>query len=308
MTADIIRKIEEKTGIPGIVEMLSEKLSGAELSSLLMEVYAGKAKKITPPLLLRQYRQNRFAHPAGTDMTGLLEKELLLLKHCSAHRFVPIELSPVAQFGACSVVAKADQKKIISAIRHTEVMADATNAIALHIADLRQSGHAGHDLLRFCTVHRHLRTQPLPDPRFSAHFKIGCLVTAGRDSGHFGFELSSLGEHFTLWASVLKEVFHITDVRFRLLARDGYDSTVFLPAAQQYLQDTMGFDVSADQHPSPNQYYKGLQFKVIINIKGQDMEIADGGFNDWTQLLLENKKERLLTSGFGLSFLYQLQQ
>jgi hypothetical protein len=36
---------------------------------------------------------------------------------------------------------------------------------------------------------------------------------------------------------------------------------------------------------------------------GGEWEIADGGFVDWTQRLLENKKERLLISGFGLEML-----
>jgi hypothetical protein len=52
-----------------------------------------------------------------------------------------------------------------------------------------------------------------------------------------------------------------------------------------------------------NNYYTGLQFKVVIQVKGQEWEIADGGFTTWTQLLLGNKKERLLISGFGLELL-----
>jgi hypothetical protein len=298
MKDDIIRKIEEKTGIPDMVETLAGKLSGSAFNSLLMEVYARKAKKITPPALLQQYRKNRFVHPADTDMIGLLEKELEVLKCCREHQFTPIELSPVAQFGACSVVAKADQKKIISAIRHTEVMADATNAIALHIADIRQENEG---TLRFSTVQRHVRAQPLPDPRFSPHFKIGCLVSAGKDTGNLGFELGSLEEHFRLWVILLKTVFHIGKVRFKLQPREG-----FVPEILQQLQENTGFDISIDHHSPSNQYYHFVQFKTVIPIGDQEIDIADGGFTDWTQQLLNNKKERLLISGFGLSLLYQL--
>lgn len=46
--------------------------------------------------------------------------------------------------------------------------------------------------------------------------------------------------------------------------------------------------------------------KTVIPIGDQEIDIADGGFTDWTQQLLNNKKERLLISGFGLSLLYQL--
>jgi len=50
-----------------------------------------------------------------------------------------------------------------------------------------------------------------------------------------------------------------------------------------------------------------LLLKMIIEINDREIEIADGGFVDWTQQLLGNKKERLLISGFGLDLLYKLQ-
>lgn len=46
----------------------------------------------------------------------------------------------------------------------------------------------------------------------------------------------------------------------------------------------------------------------VIRVYGEEIEIADGGFTDWTQQLLEEKKERLLVSGMGFSLLYQLLQ
>ena len=309
MSTDIIRKIAERTGIPHIAETLTEKLSGTELNSLLMTVYDGKAKKTGPPALLKQYQQNRFVQPAGTDMISLLETELAVLKLYKAHQFTPIELSPVAAFGTCSVVAAVDQKKIISALRNTEVMADATNAIALHIADIKQSGNVNiSDLLRFSTVHRHVRTQPPKDPRFSPHFKIGCLVSSGRDTGNYEFEKASLEEHFKVWVELLQNIFHIQHIRFKLQPRGGYDPENFLPKTLQYLQENTGFDISIDPDSPSNEYYKGIQFKTIIQYRDQEIEIADGGFVDWTQQLLGNKKERLLISGFGLSLLYELQQ
>ena len=35
-------------------------------------------------------------------------------------------------------------------------------------------------------------------------------------------------------------------------------------------------------------------------------EIADGGFIDWTQHLLQNKKERMFTTGFGFDLMYRI--
>ena len=57
----------------------------------------------------------------------------------------------------------------------------------------------------------------------------------------------------------------------------------------------------------PNDYYKGIQFKMIIGLAGGEWEIADGGFVDWTQRMLEDRKERCLIGGFGFDFLYRLQ-
>ncbi|MPN15427.1 hypothetical protein SDC9_162760 [bioreactor metagenome] len=51
-----------------------------------------------------------------------------------------------------------------------------------------------------------------------------------------------------------------------------------------------------NREETDNSYYHGINFKISIN----DMEIVDGGFVDWTQKLLGNKKERLLISGAGV--------
>jgi hypothetical protein len=45
---------------------------------------------------------------------------------------------------------------------------------------------------------------------------------------------------------------------------------------------------------------------VIIDVKGRTFEIADGGFVDWTQQLLQNRKERQLICGFGFEFMYRI--
>jgi hypothetical protein len=40
----------------------------------------------------------------------------------------------------------------------------------------------------------------------------------------------------------------------------------------------------------------------------REFEIADGGLVDWTQQLLNNKKERFFISGFGLEILNKLEE
>ena len=45
-----------------------------------------------------------------------------------------------------------------------------------------------------------------------------------------------------------------------------------------------------------------IKFKIIAD--GVEYEIGDGGLLDWTQKLLANKKERMLTMGLGIQLLH----
>ena len=47
---------------------------------------------------------------------------------------------------------------------------------------------------------------------------------------------------------------------------------------------------------------------MIIEVGQEEIEIADGGFVDWTQQLLGSKKERLLIAGFGMELLHKFQE
>jgi histidyl-tRNA synthetase len=58
--------------------------------------------------------------------------------------------------------------------------------------------------------------------------------------------------------------------------------------------------VSGPDRSTGRAYYTGLCFKVVVTVAAEPFEIADGGFVDWTQQLLGNRKERLLTSGIGV--------
>ena len=56
----------------------------------------------------------------------------------------------------------------------------------------------------------------------------------------------------------------------------------------------------APQRSSGRGYYTGLCFKVRADFGAGELEVGDGGFVDWTQKLLGNRKERLLISGYGI--------
>ena len=50
-------------------------------------------------------------------------------------------------------------------------------------------------------------------------------------------------------------------------------------------------------------YYNGFCLRISpLTADGARFPLADGGFTDWTARLLQNKKERLLTSGIGTEF------
>jgi len=67
MHASVINGIEKKTGLTDIVGLLADRLSGSELSSLLLAVYERRTERMTPAELLKQYCGNRLAQPAAAD-------------------------------------------------------------------------------------------------------------------------------------------------------------------------------------------------------------------------------------------------
>jgi hypothetical protein len=54
-------------------------------------------------------------------------------------------------------------------------------------------------------------------------------------------------------------------------------------------------------------YYQGPCFHIKLkNAQGEPFNLADGGFVDWTQLLLSDSKERLMTSAIGTELLCRM--
>ncbi|WP_346320363.1 hypothetical protein [Chitinophaga sp. YIM B06452] len=302
MDQAIIQRIAQKCEGKNIVDALAA-LPGADLNTLLLEVFNRRAAATTAPDLLRQYKQNRFVKPGDMDTVSLQETRLAALRLMEKLHFKAVTLSPVSPLGSCSVLGTVSQEKVMSAVRGTEVMADATNALALHIAELKQQG--GPTTMDLCAVQRHIRTQPLPSKAFTPHFTIACLVSAGMDKGNYGFECESMHRHTVAWITLLKEVFGIHEMRLRFLHREGYpDAQALLEAVSRSLTERIpGLAIETIENSGANSYYTGLQFKVVIQVNEQEWEIADGGFTTWTQQLLGNKKERLLISGFGLELL-----
>lgn len=66
--------------------------------------------------------------------------------------------------------------------------------------------------------------------------------------------------------------------------------------SRKYPQVQFGFNL---QRLTGLGYYQGPCFHIKACAAGESYAIADGGFTDWTQVLLSDTKERLLTSAIG---------
>ena len=296
-----------KMGYTNLFEELSEKIPASELNTLLLELFRTRAKKVKPVELLRQFEKNRFASPSEVDTINFKEFELRCLKLAKNKGFVPITLSPLAPFGTCSVVAFVDQNNIVTALRGTEVVSDATNVFALLMAkELKKT--KDNEPLKYAATHRHVRSQALSNPAFTAHFGIFCLATGGVDTGSFSFELDQLLDHVTIHLAVYSNEFDLSKERLLLKIFLKEKNEIF----QQKLKDRMknmndSMVIQIERQVDPGDYYKLVQFKFFLVRNGQEINLSDGGFVDWTQKLIPNKKHRLIISGVGTELIHKMQ-
>lgn len=299
-----IQRIINKLGMHNILQLLGEKISLSDLNTLLLEVFRNITEDSSASELLQRYANNRFVYPTEINPLQLKILELNTLETAQRFSYTPIQLSPVAPLGSCSIVATADQNKIISALRGTEVVADATNLLALHICHSIKMGKLiqDEDSIRLSTTHRHVRAQNYNNPGSLPHFHLFCMVASGKDRGSYTFEKQSLLEQLLVYQEIFTAFFN-TNIKVSLNSRSGYaDSEGLMDRMIDFIKEKSP-EIEVDENTkeaNDNHYYKGLQFTIIVNIKGQEIHIGDGGFVDWSQKLLDNKKERMLISAIGL--------
>jgi hypothetical protein len=130
------------------------------------------------------------------------------------------------------------------------------------------------------------------------------------DTGNYAFECDGLLEQLRVLFGFLHDEMGMDGLRLVLKKRGGYDQrNALIDRVYEHLVREMpGEEIVKEEEPAANDYYKGIQFKLYANAGGRVWEIADGGFVDWTQRLLENRKERLLISGFGLEWMYKIRK
>src|SRR5690606_20548364 len=119
------------------------------------------SEQITPGRLMEAYQKNRFVVPSAISGLQFAKADVQILAWAQQHFFETIELSPLAPLGNCSAIALADQNKIVSAVRNTEVVADATNLLALEAASRRKKKMSDTAFINLCTVHRQVRAQTI---------------------------------------------------------------------------------------------------------------------------------------------------
>ncbi|OXS62745.1 hypothetical protein B1A99_02515 [Cohnella sp. CIP 111063] len=200
-------------GVDDPVGRLSRRLSASDLNSLLLDVFREKANSSSPADLLRRYEANRFVQPAAVDAIRLKQLELDTLTVARGLDYEPVQLSPLTPLGSCSIVASSDQNKVVSALRGTEVTADATNSLALHIAGGLQAGMLDNreHFVRYSTTHRHVRAQRFEQaPGMLAHFSLFALAASGRDRGSYDFVYYK-GFQFTVIARIGESTLPIGD-------------------------------------------------------------------------------------------------
>jgi len=310
----IVKRIERETGVPNLVDILSNMLPPTDLQSLLLEVYSRRAKKREPKVLLDDHISNRFTRPSASNPRRLLEWDRIAFSMLPKV-FEPIELSPVCPLGTTSALSPISQDWTITTIRNTDVVADSTNALALECAVRRReqkefaSGRA--KPVHLATSHRLLRGQKFAvGPGVRQHFRALTMCSAGRDSGNLRFETETMDLHIRFYLSALRK-FLGTKTRLRVAISD-FRSEAPRPNVKRIaekLQSTgrktsSGIDQDRKQGRG---YYRELCFKIfVIDPKGQERELVDGGDVDWTQKLLNNAKERLIISGCGSERLCEL--
>jgi len=294
--------ISSKAGTDEILNTLAQ-LPGTELNSILLELFNRRTANVTPAEVLAQFNNNRFVAPSTLNAVDFKELELRWLKRAADVHFQPVILSPLAPLGTCSSFKTIHQNNVVSALRGAEVMSDATNVFALLIAQHYKQTKSMQPV-KYVAAERLVRAQGLSHPGHTAHFGICCMATGGFNEGGFAFEMQQFIQHLSLHLSLLSS-FPKKDLSLKILLKQ--DNKNLQDAVQKALAEISNqCKVEVMVQDEPNAYYNLLQFKTFLHHNGTEINLSDGGFVNWTQQLLNNKKHRMLISGIGIELVHKL--
>jgi hypothetical protein len=307
----IIARIAAELAEGNVLDGLTRRLAPTDLQSLMLHVYQQRSARRTPADLLAQFERSAMVRPSTGDARALLTIERIAYECAGA--FEAVELAPVSPLGVNRILGQIDQNNCLATARNAEVSADPTTAKAMECARRRRAGEKG--TIKLCARSRQLRLQPVDLPGYSPHFGIFSMVTAGRDRGSLEFEVESLVEQLAVYLTLLGRLrehgYAIGDIEVQISDTDRDErrierarSGVIGPLAEQFAGVTFKIDMNREQ---ARNYYSGLCLSLwAANASGKSMNLADGGFTDWTRRLLSNAKERLLISGLGIELLVKL--
>jgi hypothetical protein len=274
-------------------------LSGADFTSLMLEVARQRATKETPPSVLRRYRGDRFVQPASPSWHQVRAVEDRLAAHLPPGTEL-LTLPPLVPLGTHAVLGPMSQDKVVTAMRASEIAADPTNALALEAAVRRRAGEQ-RGIIRLAAFQRVVRAL-LPSPGNLPHFGLLGLVTAGRDDGGHRFERDAVAEHVRATSAGLAAT-GAAPVQLALtpLSQAGDAIAAAVTAGLADTGITIVFD---HDRLSGRGYYRDLCFKLSVRVSQPEgpvwAEVGDGGLTDWTARLTASAKERLLISGIGI--------
>ena len=339
MSSKIIDRIVNESGFPTLADFLAKDLSTSDLQSLLLHVFQQRAAAVTEADLLRS-SSRPLVMPADIDARLIHLFDHVAL--ATANEFEAIELSPVGPFGLNRALGEIDQNNVLSTIRNADVSGDPTVMMALECARRRRASPEvvrlcnSHRLVRMQPF-----DNPNFRPHFrlfsivtagrdtgSRQFEIAALrehlrfyLRLFRDLNEVGFVLhnplvelsdTTLIRQFIPAVEDRSVRAHVHGGSERFLEKHGVTLPKNAPELDYLEKDVAGplkeefpeaeFRLNLERLEGLN-YYNGVTLRISPTTPdGERHAIVDGGFTNWTARLLQNRKERLLTSGIGSEF------
>jgi hypothetical protein len=287
----------------GARAVLEDELAPTDLQTLLLSLARTRARQVDLPRLRERWQQDRFVQPSSTDPRRLAATVAHLWRMLPAD-FDGLALSPVTPLGTCAAIGAADQNRVLSTVRSSEVVSDPTNVLALEAAARRRGGAHG---VHLAACHRALRNQRFESPEAAAHFELFTLVSSAPDTGGGRTEADLLVLHLRFWADVTTALLGAQVGRIDLTLIDD------VPLRER-MNDTVRpaiAGVRLAEAPERTQgigYYRSAAFKIMAHGETADIELGDGGFTGWTAALMANAKERCLVSCIATERMTQLRQ
>lgn len=296
--------IIQKYGLEALLETL-DTMEPSKVQSVMMEIAARLAHRNDAGQLLEKYAQNRFVQAGRVPPQKLLELEARAFALLPAG-FEALTLSPLAPLGCVSAFGQVNQDKVVSACRGTEVIADATNVLALECA-LRRKKAGPEETVHLCASHRNTRAQQYTNPNARAHFLMFSLCSAGRVDGAEHFVPDTLRLHIRYHEALLRAVFGEKEpLLLRFTTGDAPQALRLAEEIGAGWAARPAVRVEYQAQDGNSGYYDGFRFQLALLRGDSPAFLADGGLNDWTAQLLRNRKERLITSGMPLEGLGML--